>query len=589
MLTPQELLEVVDTMHPLLDELNEWITTDLIRRLMARLARGESTVLGATDQWQLALYKAAGGHYEELTAKLKEWTKKCDAEIQSIFEDAGIRAWNADDAFYTLQGFESTPLLKSESLMRVLVDAWQRTNGEVHNLTRTTASQSEQRFMDVCDRAHMKVQTGAQSYTAAVKEAVDELCEQQTTVRYPTGHTDSIETAVLRCVRTGTAQASGNLSVQGMIDHDWDLVRVSAHLGARYGDGSENPSNHFWWQGKLYSRSGKAEDLPDFVACTGYGTGEGLCGWNCRHSFGPGTRGFNPWKDYDAEENKRVYDLSQRQRAMERGIRKSKLKLRGYQAAIDACTDDETRRALREEYGRTAERLSAQNAAYNKFCADNDLRRMDDRLRIAKWNRSEATKAARAASAAKLKANAAHKDSSPAVPTSAPEVQHSGYADVTQRWYDTATPNSHEVRDAQEVTKDGVTYRVDGHNVKLEYSDHEKEIAELLEREFGGELYMNPKVNFPQGVRIADYRFRGENWDLKTLTKKATRDTIFQRIKNSNGQACKFVIDVSNAVNLTDEIIEAQIKKVFKNSETDFVDEIIFARDAKIQRIVRRA
>ena len=27
-------------------------------------------------------------------------------------------------------------------------------------------------------------------------------------------------------------------------------------------------------------------EYPDFVTSTGYGTGAGLCGWNCRHTFG---------------------------------------------------------------------------------------------------------------------------------------------------------------------------------------------------------------------------------------------------------------------------------------------------------------
>lgn len=394
MLTPQELLEIVDTLYPLLDELNVWITTDLISRLMARLARNEDWSFGASDKFQIELYKEAGGHYEELTEQIRKWTKKTDAEVMAIFEDAGLRAWNADDAFYVAQGFESIPLLKSEPLMKILLDTYQRTQGEIHNFTRTTANHSQQHFMNVCDKAHLKVVTGAQSYAEAVKEAVDELIGTQAKVKYPSGHTDTIETAVLRCVRTGTAQASGNMSIEGMVERGWDIVLVSAHLGARYGNGEKNPGNHFWWQGKLYSREGKTPGLPDFIKTTGYGTGEGLCGWNCRHSFGPGNLGHNPYKEFDAEENKRVYDLSQKQRAMEREIRKTKTRVKGYHAAISNSTEEEIKQKFQEEYDRAVEELSRQNAAYKKFCEDNNLKRYDDRLRAAKWSRSEASKAA---------------------------------------------------------------------------------------------------------------------------------------------------------------------------------------------------
>ena len=40
--------------------------------------------------------------------------------------------------------------------------------------------------------------------------------------------------------------------------------------------------------------------------------------------------------------------------------------------------------------------------------------------------------------------------------------------------------------------------------------EHEKEIAELLERELGGEIYMVPRVNNPQGVRTPDYLSEGK-------------------------------------------------------------------------------
>ena len=40
MLTPQQILEIIDTLYPTIDELNIWITKDLIKRIMARMGRG---------------------------------------------------------------------------------------------------------------------------------------------------------------------------------------------------------------------------------------------------------------------------------------------------------------------------------------------------------------------------------------------------------------------------------------------------------------------------------------------------------------------------------------------------------------------
>lgn len=401
MLTPQELLEIVDTLHPQLDTLNVWITKDLISRLMARLGRGEEFLLTGTDKWQLEVYKSAGGHYDALQQEIKRFTKKSDAEIKAIFEDIGIRAWEADEAFYVAHGLEPTSFLQSKSMLRLLTDTYQRTNGEIHNFTRTTAQASQQRLIKVLDDAHFKVMTGAQSYTAAVKDAVNEIVGNQTKVHYPSGHTDTIETAVLRAVRTGVGQASGNMAMQGMIERGWDLIRTSAHIGARYGDGGENPSNHFWWQGKLFSRTGKTPGYLLFEEATGYGTGEGLCGWNCRHSFGPGDPNHNPYADFDAEENKKAYDLSQRQRTAEARIRAAKLKVLGLREAIDGATDEAVKATLQDEYNKAALKLQNYNKAYNDFCESNNLPKLNDRITVAKWNRSEAAKATAAARKAK--------------------------------------------------------------------------------------------------------------------------------------------------------------------------------------------
>lgn len=277
-------------------------------------------------------------------------------------------------------------------MIKLLTDCYERTCGTIENFTRTTASASQKKFIDVLDTAHFKVNAGVTSYTQAVSDALDDIVDTQTKVEYPTGHVDMIETAVLRAVRTGVAQAAGNMAIQGMIERDWDVILVSAHLGARYGDGGENPSNHFWWQGKFYSRTGRTPGLPDFIKSTGYGTGEGLCGWNCRHSFGPGDLEHNPFKDYGEQENRKVYDLSQKQRAMERRVRHTKTKLVALREASETTDDPEAKSSIEEQYCNTAKLLQKQNIQYNNFCEVNNLRPLSDRIQIAKWTREDSKK-----------------------------------------------------------------------------------------------------------------------------------------------------------------------------------------------------
>ena len=67
--------------------------------------------------------------------------------------------------------------------------------------------------------------------------------------------------------------------------------------------------------GDIYSKSGKDERFPPFSVC-GQGDVQGINGANCRLSYSPGDGETNPFSDYDSEENKKAYDLSQKQRQL---------------------------------------------------------------------------------------------------------------------------------------------------------------------------------------------------------------------------------------------------------------------------------
>ena len=232
-----------------------------------------------------------------------------------------------------------------------------------------------------------------------IKEAVNNVVSDGVTVTYQSGRKDTIETAVARSVRTGVAQATGDISLKRMEEMDWDLVLVSAHMGARTGDGGENPGNHAWWQGKIYSRSGKSKKFPPF-SLTGYGTASGLSGINCRHSFGASDGEFNPYAELSAQDKAdkgKQYEKEQRQRTYERRIRKAKREVLGMQTAVDNCKDEQTRFALQQDLDRKSYLLQKQNAAYKDYCKQNDLRELQDRLMIAKWSRQNAAKARGAA------------------------------------------------------------------------------------------------------------------------------------------------------------------------------------------------
>ena len=394
MITPEQFQEIGETLLPLLDDLTEWIARDMIERFMIRFGRGEEKLLTGTDEWQAWVLKQAGGNLDEIQKALAKSTGKSQQEIAKIFKDSGIRAAKADAeaAAVTFSGLSS-------GMMAIITNAYERTVGEISNITRTTAGATNQAFIDICDAAYWKVRTGAQSYTAAMLEGVKALGQVQPIVRYPSGHKDTLEVAVLRCIRTGVAQSSGNMTIQQCKDMGWNHVLVSQHLGARVSD-TDPIADHAGWQGKVYCIAGKDAQFDNLLDATGYPENPlGLCGYNCRHSFTPFLPGVsrNNNKPIDTEANRRAYELLQTQRAMERRIRAQKRKCAALHTAVKSCEDTAGKAKLQEKYAQSAKRLQDQNAAYTKFCADNDLKPYHERLAVAGWDRSAASTASAAA------------------------------------------------------------------------------------------------------------------------------------------------------------------------------------------------
>lgn len=396
MLSPDYLARIVEGSEEIASQLHTYIIRQIIDRMMIRIGRGDDYLLTSSDRWRIQILQDAGYMLEDITAELSKITKRQEKEIKAAMEEAGVKALEYDHKIYEAAGLSPIPLTQSPQLIRLMERNMDATMGEWENYTRTTAEAAQRLFINECDNAYHLVSSGAVSYTQAVKEAVNNVVSGGVIVQYPSGHKDTLETATARAVRTGVAQATGDISIKRMEEMDWDIILVSAHIGARTGDGGQNPGNHLWWQGQFYSRTGKDKRFPPF-SHTGYGTGEGLCGWNCRHSFGSGDGVNNPYKDIQTADNYKVEQLEKRQRTLERRIRKTKREVMGMQEAVDKCKDESVKFEMQLDLDRKSYLLQRQNKAYNEFCKTNDLRTQQERLQIARWNREQAAKARGAA------------------------------------------------------------------------------------------------------------------------------------------------------------------------------------------------
>ena len=387
MLSPEYLSKIAEGSEEIASQLHTYIIRQIIDRMMIRIGRGDDYLLTSSDAWRIQVLQDSGYLLQDITAELAKYTKRQEKEIKAAMEEAGVKALEYDDKIYQAAGLSPMPLTQSPALIRLMERNYNATLGEWRNMTRSTAEAAQKLFLNECDFSYNKVMSGATSYSQAVREAVESVASGGVYVDYPSGHRDTIEVATARAVRTGIAQAAGDISIKRMEEMDWDCT----------GNGGQNPGNHLYWQSAFYSRTGRDKRFPDFVSTTGYGTGEGLCGWGCRHSFGSGDGVNNPYADIQTADNVRVEKLEQRQRALERRVRKTKREVMGLQEAVEKCQDEAAKFELQQTLDRKSYLLSKQNRAYSEFCKANDLRPLNERLQIARWNREQAAKARGAA------------------------------------------------------------------------------------------------------------------------------------------------------------------------------------------------
>ena len=384
MLPPSYLDQMPDAFVQLWQQVEDAILQDVARRI------GKMDAVTPTANWQLWRYQQTEAVRNDVVKLLAKYTGKSETAIRKLLLQTATEALEREDAIYYHYDMEPPPFEESAALNNLLDAGARQTCGTWQNLTATTANTVTGAFERTLDAAWLKVSTGAFDYKTAVKQAVDSLADDMPMVTYPSGHKDSIEVAARRAVLTGVNQTTGKLQVARMDEMGCEFVETTAHGGVR-------PS-HAEWQGRRFHRGGavdyKGKHYPDFEAATGYGTGAGLCGWNCRHTFFavfPELGDPPQWTQEQLRElNARdiewngkkytAYEISQMQRARERNVRRWKKRYLAEDAAGLDTTD-------------SAVRLKAARQSLSDFTKATGGRVDSARVSVPKFGRSEASRA----------------------------------------------------------------------------------------------------------------------------------------------------------------------------------------------------
>lgn len=393
MLTPEQLKEIPETFVQELQALEEFIIADIARRIAKEG--------GLTDTAVMQIEKALelGTDLEKIEKEIQRVTNAALRDIDSVIREAIEDSLIADNEIYAAAGYDPVELTKSNALMRLLEEGIRQTQGDFKNLTasmgfavmqggKVTFQPIAGFYQSALNQAALQVRTGVLNLNTAVRFAVKKMADSGLRyVDYASGHVNRVDVAVRRAVLTGVNQLNLRMTDQIMQSLGAEYVETTAHMGAR--------PEHQPWQGKVFHVGGTKNGYPDFVSSTGYGTGPGLGGWNCRHSYYPFFPGISERAYSDAYlENidpppftykgrqYTYYEATQKQRQMETEIRKTKRELIGYDAA-----------GMKAEFTEASLKLGQQKASYEAFSKAAGIRAKKERYQVLEYGKSISQKA----------------------------------------------------------------------------------------------------------------------------------------------------------------------------------------------------
>lgn len=333
------------------------IIFDMETRLLSNMIRLLERGSFSSASWQ-ARKLAALGTLKTINAKV------IAEDIPAVIEaaKAEIAARGKDTAARIDAGVtggllaDALPPEADPTLARVW-QTWQgKAQDQLATIGTTLLDASQTMYIEAVYKASAEVLAGSKTTREAIRETA------------AAWSANGIPALIDNAGRTWTPEAYASLVVRGNVretvnatqdtrfnQFDIDLVLVTSHVGSR--------PEHVPFQGRVYSRSGTNPNYPA-LSETGYGTGEGIGGYNCAHELYAYTPGMEKsYQPYPVKESEEAYKASQKQRYLERQIRKAKRdetltrtpearkKVKNAQARMRAFIDESgrTRRRDREQ------------------------------------------------------------------------------------------------------------------------------------------------------------------------------------------------------------------------------------------------
>ena len=202
MLTPDYLKNIADDAINIYSKLEDSIIKDVVRRL-----KNTDFEMTESARFQIRIAQEAGLLYDDIIEKVAKYSGVSEEIVKKTFENSAIEALKYDDKIYKKQGLNPIPIKQQTTMLNLLKNTLNKTNGSLYNLTLTTANTSQQKFIEVCNQAYMEIASGAFDYNSAIRKALKQFGDG-VQVEYDSGYRLNIKSAVKRAVMTGVNQTA---------------------------------------------------------------------------------------------------------------------------------------------------------------------------------------------------------------------------------------------------------------------------------------------------------------------------------------------------------------------------------------------
>ncbi|WP_242258112.1 minor capsid protein [Streptococcus thoraltensis] len=154
------------------------------------------------------------------------------------------------------------------------------------------------------------------------------------------------------------------------------------------------------------------------------------------------------------------------------------------------------------------------------------------------------------------------------------ELKHA--ENITKKFLENAV-NQSALRILTEYTKNGKTYKVDGHNVVNDHSNYEYQVASWLAETTGANVDLVPRVNFPEKTPTPDFLINDEPFDLKEVTGSG-KYAIDNNARKTKIQSPNIIFDITKNP-LSEEEILKQLDDVYWSERRELGKTILKKED----------